>query len=211
VCWFVVVWLLQLRLKRIEEAGELGKEVKSLAQTMPKYTVKNRKEVSVPKPHTVYNIFHGSNFVCAKRYSEFASHHAKMVKRFRWFTFPTFPPKKLNGFFSGAMALTESEKDARREKLNEYLVLVMAVEDIATSSLMTGFLGPVTSRRCGISFRLVFPVSLCYQIVRWPWPWPWVRSCTATGLAGQIEAHVAGAFRPDCGVGSLVGGLVSFY
>jgi len=137
-----------LRLKRIEEAGELGKEVKPLAHSMPKYTVKNRKEVNIPKPHTTFNIFYGTEFVCAKRYSEFKSHHDKMVKRFRWFTFPEFPPKKLNGFFSGAMALTESEKDDRRTKLNEYLVKVMAVEDIASSPLMVEFLGhkPETSK-----------------------------------------------------------------
>lgn len=53
--------------------------------------------------------------VCKKRFSEFEALHKALTKRFRWFAFPPFPEKKMNGFSFLKVSLTERELIERYE------------------------------------------------------------------------------------------------
>lgn len=129
------------RLQRIEEAGETGNAAKPMALVKPKYLIKGFENMELPKPHTVFQIYFGPNLVCKKRFSEFEALHKALVKRFRWFSFPEFPAKKVNGLSFFNMALTDRELKERKEKLHVYLSKVMAADDISNSSLVKEFLG----------------------------------------------------------------------
>jgi len=123
------------RLALIEKAAEDGKVPDKV---QPKISVKGFEERQTPKRHTVYKIYYGDEMICVKRYSEFDALHKKLTARFRIFTLPPLPPKKLNGFL--ATRLSSKETVIRRQKLHEYLVACLSIPDIKASPIINDFL-----------------------------------------------------------------------
>eukprot|EP00056_Hartaetosiga_gracilis_P007071 m.103842 g.103842 ORF g.103842 m.103842 type:complete len:639 (+) comp12624_c1_seq1:133-2049(+) len=91
---------------------------------------------------TVFNIFTHGEYRTSKRYSELAAFHKELKARFRWNTFPPFPPKKMNGLLSST--LSPGELEERRHGLEVYLQKVFNVDDIRDSDNFTKFLKPST-------------------------------------------------------------------
>ena len=83
------------------------------------------------KQYTVYTFTEDGVEQCEKRFSDLNAFHANLKRRFRWYTFPMFPVKQMNGLFGAALG--EAQLRARQRELDTYFRTVSAVEDIYKS------------------------------------------------------------------------------
>eukprot|EP00039_Didymoeca_costata_P016460 m.297011 g.297011 ORF g.297011 m.297011 type:complete len:306 (+) comp16395_c3_seq14:3100-4017(+) len=121
------------RLRLIEEGGDPNKRGGG------KIKVDGWEEVDEAKPYTVYHIKSPSGEVlCKKRYSEFNTLHKMLQQRFKIFTLPALPPKKLNGMLKSQLSPKETEQ--RCQKLNTYMQELFRVEEIENSEIMKNFI-----------------------------------------------------------------------
>lgn len=125
------------RLQRLEDINE-GK-IAAAKKANNKLRVEGFSDKLSPKPHTVFHVHCNGELVTKKRFSEFETFYKQLYARFRWFSFPPFPAKQLNGLFKSV--LSDMQKKVRCNDLNHWLKTVMACEDILKSEITKKFLG----------------------------------------------------------------------
>lgn len=113
-----------LRLQRIEDVLEDKKKNAAALPAGAVALVAVRGYHTVPavgqgNAYTSFDIYIDGHYRCSKRYSELETLHKKLKARFRWFTFPIFPGKKMNGLRKAT--LSGHELDERRQALDTYL------------------------------------------------------------------------------------------
>ena len=136
------------RLQRIEDALD----TQAASKGSKRYRVAVQGHYTVDqlssKAYTVFNIYLDGDYVTSRRYSEFVTLHKRLKNRFRWFSFPPLPGKKLNGLLGGAV--NRSGLEAREEGLREYLGPTMETEEIFNFEATREFLRPSAVKPPGI-------------------------------------------------------------
>ncbi|EGD72214.1 hypothetical protein PTSG_00235 [Salpingoeca rosetta] len=128
------------RLQRLEDAANSTRKGRGKSAPISIQDFNNLPNPAGKGNYTVFNVYTHGDYRTSKRYSELANLHKQLKARFRWHNFPPFPPKKMNGLFSGALGPSDLEQ--RREALQIYLQKVYEVEDIRNSELFAEFLKP---------------------------------------------------------------------